>query len=157
MSRRTLAVVAGAALLFAAPALAQAQQSAPVAKPSPSGAPAAAPAAKQPQIKTIYDYKAELGLDDTQISKLRATLGGFAKDTGAKRDELLKARQDYARLVEGHGALDAMKVKLQQIGALEFDLRWLDVTTSRNIESILSPAQLTKWRTLQAEARKQKK
>lgn len=149
MYKRIVSYVVGATLMVSGFAAAQ------DSKPAASAKKEQAAGAKQgaPQLKTIYDYKDELGLSDTQVSKIRSTLGNFAKDTKAKRELFQAQLQEYARLVNDHAELDAIKASLKARLQTEFDLAWLDVTTARAIEDIMTPAQLKKWRALQSKAR----
>lgn len=124
---------------------------APDAK-KPSPAPSAAPSAA-PRIKTIGDYKAELGLKDEQIEQIKGALATFQKDLTARNNALVQARREYAQLINKHADLAEIKAKLKQIGDLEYEIRVLDVETSRKIETILTPGQLKKWREIQAAAR----
>lgn len=118
---------------------------------------AKAPQAQGTPARSIFDYKAELGLSDAQVEKIKVTLIAFQKQLGARREALAKANDELGKLLGEHAALDAIKAKLQQIGAIELDVRMLDVTTSRTVESVLTGEQMRKWRTMQQAARAPKK
>lgn len=148
------------ALAAGSPAI-SAPAKAPASAASPSASPAAAPT------KTIVDYKKELGLQKDQIDRIKSTLAQFqtymsaiAKDVGDKLAAIKSAAQEYQKMVETHADLETMKAKLRQIADMRRELieiqyksSVLDLTTSRDVEAILTPAQLKKWHALQAEAK----
>ncbi|MEW6283000.1 MAG: hypothetical protein AB1758_30585 [Candidatus Eremiobacterota bacterium] len=112
--------------------------------------PAAAQQPEQPRkIKTLVDYKQELGLSDQQIQDVVATLNQFKTELEAYQQKLVAAEKDFQKLLEQHADLEAIKAKLRESADLRFQIRYLDVVTSRKVEAILSPEQMSKWREIQ--------
>lgn len=148
MSRRLLIARIALVLLLPSAALAQ--------TPTPRPATPANPSGRAP-VKTIVDCRAELGLSDAQVEKIKAVLDDFQKQLGGSRAALNRAYQDLGRLLADGASLEAIRAKYQQIGALELEVRMLDVTTSRRVESAMTAEQLKHWKTMQQAARAPKK
>lgn len=113
-------------------------------------------AQKAPQgkkIKTLVDYRAELGLTDAQVSDITEALRSFKTNVTEQRKLLTQSEQEYSKLVSDHAPLDQVKQKLRQVTDANFNLRYADVLTSRKVEGILSTEQLSKWRDIQAKVR----
>lgn len=125
-------------LLLAAPAMAETP-----AKPKPEGR----------KIKTLVDYKAELGLTDAQITEIGEALKSFQTTITEQRKLLTQYETEYSKLLSDHAPLEQIKQKLRQVTDTNFNLRYADVLTSRKVEGILSADQMSKWRAMQAKVR----
>lgn len=133
---KNLTVVLALVLLLVCPALAQKQGQAPSKK-----------------VKTLVDYKAELGLSDKQVADIGAALKSFQTTMVEQRKLLMKYEGEYSKLVSDHAPLDQVKQKLRQVTDTNFNLRYADVLTSRKVESIMTGDQIAKWRAIQAKVR----
>ncbi len=132
------ALLAGSLLL--APALAE----------TPAKTP---PKAEGRKIKTLVDYKAELGLSDAQITEIGEALKSFQVTITEQRKLLTQYEGEYSKLLADHAPLEQIKQKLRQVTDTNFNLRYADVLTSRKVEGILSAEQMSKWRAMQAKVR----
>lgn len=117
-------------------------------------APAASPATAAPQqIKTMWDYQKELGLSDKQISDLKAAVTDLEKSVRSQQERLKPLDAQLNDQISKEASLDQVRVTLQQIAAIQIEIRLADVSTSRKINSILTADQLKKWRDIQRAAR----
>lgn len=140
-------------LALALSGLCFAQSPAPAASPTaatPTQAPAAAPA------RTIFDYQAELGLSDKQVSLMKTELANLNSAVKQSQEQIRTLEQEYAALLQQNAAVPACKSKLQQIANATVAMRLNDLQTSRRITGVMTPAQLKKWRDIQAEQRTKK-
>ncbi len=122
------------------------------------GAPVAAqdqaPAKDEPKrVKTIVDYREELGLTQEQIDQVAEALKNFQETINTQRKAMVQYEKDYTELLKSHAPLPEIKQKLIQIEGARTKLRYADVVTSRKVESIMSEEQMTKWRGIQAKVR----
>lgn len=104
-------------------------------------------------VKTMIDYKEELGLSDTQVNEVREALLGFQKTVKEQRQALAQQEKEYKELVQKEAPLSDIKSKLRQISDTRFQLRYADVLTSRRVSEALSPEQMEKWRAIQTKVR----
>lgn len=121
------------------------------------GAPAVSqdePAKDEPKrVKTIVDYREELGLTQQQIDQVAEALKNFQETINSQRNAMVQYEKEYTELLKAHAPLPEIKQKLIQIEGARTKLRYADVVTSRKVESIMSEEQMTKWRGIQAEVR----
>lgn len=104
---------------------------------------------KNNELKTIFDYKDELGLNKHQIEgiknmvdKLRTTFEENNKKLNTLREELkamLKNKENLARIKE----------QLTKVSNIQIENSYADIETSRKIEDILTTEQLKKWKEMQ--------
>jgi len=120
---------------------------APAAQPAPATAPAGTP------IKTLWDYQKELGLSDKQVADLKATVVDLEKFVREQQERLKPLDTQLNDQIGKEASLDQIKATLQQIAAVQIDIRVADVNTSRKINGILTADQLKKWRDIQKTAR----
>lgn len=109
------------------------------------------PAAKP--VKTLVDYKDELGLTDEQINGVAEALKNFQETIKTQKSLMVTYEQDYRKLLKDHAPLPEIKQKLRQIADVRFNLRYADVVTSRKVEGLMTAEQLKKWRAIQAKVR----
>ncbi|MCE7870076.1 hypothetical protein DYH09_06825 [bacterium CPR1] len=105
--------------------------------------------------KTLVDYQSELGLSDTQVADVTRTLDLFKSEIRAYQSELVKTERSLAARVRAGGPAEEIKADLRKSSDLHFQLRYLDVVTSRKVEAILSPDQMARWREIQQKKRGQ--
>ena len=110
--------------------------------------------APQPtSVKTIWDYKTQLGLSSTQVNDMKAALRDFQKQLITLRASLQVSELNLQDLLQKHADLDTVKTQLQKSADIQVDMRIADVETARKIEGVLTPDQLTKWRAIQKAAK----
>ncbi len=113
-------------------------------------------AVKGKKIKTLVDYKAELSMTDAQITEITDALKNYQATVVAQKKLLTQYNTEYTQLLKDRAPLDEIKQKLRQVSDVSFNLRYVDVLTSRKVEDTLSTEQLTKWRSIQAKVRESK-
>ncbi len=117
-------------------------------------APAEGDKSKQ-KLKTIVDYKTELGLSDEQVNGISTTLKDFQTRVVELKKQLKESEEGFAKMLAEQAPLAQVKQQLRSSADLRFQLRYLDVVTARRVEGILSQEQLKKWRDIQAKVRGQ--
>ncbi len=106
--------------------------------------------------KSLVDFRQELKLSDRQVEAITSTLQRFQEENVTLRFKLGVAERETASLVERRGDLAAIKANLKQASDLEYQMRLLDLETSRRVEEILSPEQLKRWQAIQSKERRRK-
>jgi len=104
--------------------------------------------------KTIFSFKSELGLSDLQIKNMQAEIVNLQNFINTKRKDLIVLQQDLYKMIDSGADLKQIKGKLEKISAINLDISYTDIVTSRNIEKILTKEQMKKWKELQQEAQK---
>lgn len=112
---------------------------------------------EQKKIKTIVDYRDELGLTDEQVNGVAEALKSFQETVNTQRKLLIQYEKEYRELLAAHAPLPEIKQKLRQVADTRFNLRYADVVTSRKVEQVMSEEQLKKWREIQAKVRAARK
>ncbi len=121
-----------------------AQEKAPLAKPE-----------QQNKIKTIFNYKNELGLTDKQVADLVTILTDFQKYLAQQGHAMKELRVKLNDLIKQKAELKSIRGVLEQIAGIQVDTSYIDVETSRKVEGALTPSQLKKWNSIQEAAVKQ--
>ena len=146
--RRHLSVILALAMFFLA-ALCQGV----LAQNKPAGKGGGQP--KQ-QVRTIFDYQKELGLTEKQSNDIKTLFASLK----ARLEDLNKNRKDATEalkiLISKEADLKQIRAKLQEIADLSVESGCADIEASRKINAVMTPDQLKKWRSIQAEARKTK-
>ena len=137
---KKLILMAMMVCLFVAPVMAQDKSAAP----------------KPKKIKTMVDYKDELGLSDDQIKAVTEALTGFQTTVKTQREALKTQEAEFKALLKSQAPLPDIKAKLRQIADTRFNLRYADVLTSRRVSDTLTADQMKKWREIQAQVRAKK-
>ncbi len=114
------------------------------------------PKPKTTKVKTLIDYKSELGLSDKQVKEIKDTLFAYQNVVTEQRKALSTYEKEYSGLVSERAPLEQIKGKLRQITDTSFNLRFADVQTARKVETVLTADQLKKWRDIQAKVRQPK-
>lgn len=105
--------------------------------------------------KTLVDYQSELGLSDRQVADVKRTLDLFKSEIKAYQSQLVETERSLAARVKAGASIEKIKADLRQSSDLHYQLRYLDVVTSRKVEAILSPDQMARWREIQQTKRGQ--
>lgn len=105
--------------------------------------------------KTLVDYQSELGLSDRQVADVKRTLDLFKSEIKAYQSQLVETERSLAARIKAGAPIEEIKTDLRQSSDLRFQLRYLDVVTSRKVEAILSPDQMARWREIQQTKRGQ--
>lgn len=113
----------------------------------------APPKPEKKKIKTMIDYRDELGLSDEQVKEVSTALLAFQSAVKQLRTNLAQYEQDYKKLVEEEAPLADIKSKLKQIATTRFQLRYADVLTSRRVSEALTDEQMAKWKEIQGKVR----
>jgi len=109
--------------------------------------------ADQPVRKTIFDYKAELGLSDDQEKQIRSILAGLNREVRLNRAKLTILEIEIEDQIQQEADLEAIREKLNEQARLQAETRYADLAAGRKINVVLTPNQLTQWRAVQAAAR----
>ncbi|GMU56133.1 MAG: hypothetical protein AMXMBFR33_52790 [Candidatus Xenobia bacterium] len=110
----------------------------------------------EPGPRSLVDFRQELKLSGQQVEAITSTLQRFQEENATLRFKLNVAERETASLVERRGDLAAIKANLKQASDLQYQMRLLDLETSRKLEGILSPEQLKRWQAIQAKERRKK-
>ncbi len=111
----------------------------------------------QPTVKTIFDYKQELNLNDRQEQDIKTILTDLNKEVRVTRAKLTLIEVELTDLIKQEGDLEQIRKKLKDASDIQVALRMADIVGTRKIHKILSPDQLKKWRELQAAAARPQK
>jgi Spy/CpxP family protein refolding chaperone len=114
------------------------------ADPTPAGA---------KKTNTIFDYKKDLDLTDSQEAKMKEALKELSSSVTAGRSKISALEAEYRKLLESEPSIEKARQKLQQIANAQVELRVVDLQTSRKITGTLKPEQLKKWREIQVKMR----
>ncbi len=99
--------------------------------------------------RTLVDYQTELGLSDEQVADVKRTLDRFKSEIKAYQSSLVETEQSLVDMINQGGSIQEIKARLRQSSDLRFQLRYLDVVTSRKVEAILTAEQMARWREIQ--------
>jgi len=125
-------VVLGIVLFLLFPALLFAQQN------QPAGA--------KPRLKTVLDFKDELGLKPVQVDKLKVIIGDFEKAAQPLRQKIASQNREIRELLEKGVDLGVVKPKIKDNFSLRADLVIMEIEAGRKVDKELTPEQLSKWR-----------
>ena len=114
--------------------------------------PATAEAHKE-SVKTLIDYRAELGLEEAQVREIKDALTSFQVTVKTQRAALVQQEKEFKQLLLSEAPLSDLKSKLRQISDTRFNLRYADVLTSRRVNDALSEEQMKQWRAIQEKVR----
>jgi len=113
---------------------------------------AAAPAngnAPSPEVKTIFSFKDEVGLTDDQENKLKALLYDEQSLITSHNDTLKSLGAELSKLIEDKADMPTIKSKLENIAKIQVEVSCINIEDARKVETILTPAQLDKWKDIQ--------
>jgi len=109
------------------------------------------PAQPEAEIRTIYQYKAELGLTDKQEGDLKKILGDFQVYFTEKKKALAALQAQFGEMIKNKEALKKIRKHLENMARIQVDASCFDIEISRKVEGILTPKQLAKWKAIQAD------
>jgi hypothetical protein len=110
--------------------------------------------ATHPQgVKTIFDFKAELRLSDTQEKDIKQILADLTRELQLEKAKHTIAAIELQDLVRQDVDLGQIRRALDQEAGLRASMTYVDIAATRKINHVLSPDQLQKWRTIQESAR----
>ena len=118
-----------------------------------AGSLAYAQPADQPTRRTIFDYKAELGLSDEQEKQIRSILAGLNRKVRLNRAKLTILEIELEDEIQQETDLKVIKEKLNEQAQLQAATRYIDLAAAREINLVLTPDQLTHWRAVKEAAR----
>jgi len=103
---------------------------------------------------SIFKYKKELSITDTQEKNLHDILSRLQAYLAEKTAELNVLRAELSKMIMEKADLYKIKAKLRTIGMIQADATYEDIASVRAIEQELTPSQMSKWRDIQEEFRK---
>lgn len=106
------------------------------------------PAEAKPRLKTVLDFKDELGLKPAQVDKLKVIIGDFEKAAQPLRQKIASQNREIRELLEKGGDLGVVKPKIKDNFSLRADLVIMEIEAGRKVDKELTPEQLSKWREL---------
>ncbi|MFA5090102.1 MAG: hypothetical protein WC510_03565 [Candidatus Omnitrophota bacterium] len=121
-------------------------------KQTPATGTQAAEAQKQ-ETKTIFSYKKELGLTDKQEADIKKLLLDLQNTFTQKAKMLNVLRQELNQMISERQDLKAIRKKIEDVAKIQVDNTFMDIETSRKIESIMSTEQIKKWQDIQKQMR----
>ena len=99
-----------------------------------------------PGPKHVIDLKVELGLTRDQLKKTEALEKGVSSSAVAKGAEIVQAEEELFQLFEaGTVSEKALRTKLEQIGKLRSDLRFIHLQAHLRMKQILTPDQIKQY------------
>ena len=102
-----------------------------------------------PEVKTIFSFKNEIGLSDEQETKLKALLYDEQGLVNADNDKLRTMGGELDQMIQSKAAMTDIKSKLVDISQIQVDVNYINIQYSREVETILTPAQIDKWKDIQ--------
>jgi len=101
--------------------------------------------------KSIFEFKQELSLTDKQETNLRDIVTKLQDYLTKKQKELSGLRVELNKMIADKAGLGQIRAKLNNMGRIQADATYEDIVSTRAIEKELTEAQLSKWRSMQAE------
>jgi Spy/CpxP family protein refolding chaperone len=96
--------------------------------------------------KTIFDYKAQLRLTDTQARDIEKILVDLGRESRENRARLVLLDADIRSLVDKEGDLSVIKSKLNERAGILATMVYKDIVSAREINKVLTPEQAKKWK-----------
>ena len=100
-------------------------------------------------VKTIFNFKDEIGLTDDQEVKLKALLYDEQSFMDSQNTTLKALGIELSKMIEQKADMQAVRNKLEAIAKIQVDVSYRNILDSRSSETILTPDQLAKWRDIQ--------
>ena len=116
----------------------------------PAAQPAAKPAPLKRQVKTILDDKAELNLSEDQAKRISDYMNNLDKDYRVMKAKQQLVTVDLQNLLEKDGEFADIKKKIKESFDIQANMKISELETARNVNKVLSPEQLKKWRAIRA-------
>jgi len=112
---------------------------------------------QNPEVKTIFSFKDEVGLTDDQESKLKVLLYDEQTTVNAHNDTLKGLGAELSKLIESKAEMSLIKSKLEAISKIQVEVSCINIEDARKIETILTPEQIEKWKDIQKKFSSQSK
>lgn len=116
---------------------------------------AAQAAPPAPQQRTLWSYDKELGLSGQQVAALKAAVKTMTDRLPVLRGQQQSQARAVADLIRADAEASLIRARARALLETELELRMLDIETAQKMKRTLKPAQLTKWRAIQAQQRAQ--
>ena len=104
--------------------------------------------------ESIFKYKKDLSITDTQEKNLRGILSKIQSYMTEKAKELDGLRAELNKMIADKADLAVIKIKLQTIARMQADATYEDIASVRAIEKELTATQMSMWRGIQEDFRK---
>src|SRR5262245_60389268 len=104
-------------------------------------------------VKTIFDFKADLNLSDAQEKQIKQILVDLNRELQLEKAKHTIASIELQDLIKKEADLEQIRKALDQEASLRASMTYADIVATRNINKVLSPDQLQKWRHIQDSAR----
>ncbi|MEI6243182.1 MAG: hypothetical protein WCP39_07265 [Chlamydiota bacterium] len=102
----------------------------------------------------IFKYKKELSITEVQEKNLRDLVAKFQNYLSTKMKELELHSDELNKMIKGEADLSLIKTKLQIIANIQAEANYEDIANVRTIQKVLTFEQMTKWRSMQEEFKK---
>ena len=108
--------------------------------------------AQQHRLKTILDYKKELGLSQDQEERIKAYLFDLEKGLRELKVKLASVNSEIRRLLEqgakkqGSLRLKDVEAKIREAYQIRADMAIAEIRTAEKINAVLTPKQFEKWK-----------
>lgn len=111
---------------------------------------AAEPSSTQPApaVKTITDYKDQLGLTTQQLEKIAGSVKSYRSGLSGLKNQLAEAENELNNRINKRSKLSDILSQLKKAENLRLEARLLDLETSRTVRSVLTPQQWSQWQAL---------
>ncbi len=103
---------------------------------------------------SIFKYKKELSITDAQEENLRNILSRLQNYIAVKTKELDGLRAELNKMIADKADLDTIRAKLRTIANIQADATCEDIASVRAIEKELTVTQMSNWRSIQENFRK---
>jgi len=104
---------------------------------------------QQEQVKTIFSFKDELGITDDQELKIKALLYDEQSFLDTNNASLKALGTDLSKLIADKADMKDIRSKLEDISKVQIEISYRNIKDSRDIETILTPDQIAKWKDIQ--------
>ena len=104
-------------------------------------------------VKTIFDFKTDLSLTDTQEKQIKQILVDLNRELQLEKAKHTIASIELQDLVKKEADLEQIRKALDQEASLRASMSYADLAATRKINKVLSSEQLQKWRTIQDSVR----
>ncbi len=96
-------------------------------------------------------------LTDEQEQKIRQLLLDLSKKLQIEQAKLTLANAEIEELLKKEAELEKIKEAVNREAAIRATITYIDLATGRQINAVLTPAQLKQWREIQEKARQAQK
>ena len=101
--------------------------------------------------KTIFDFRKELNLTDEQVRRIREHISILEREIASLRAKLTISDIELQKLIEKEEDMVQIRLKIRETFNIQAEIRIIDIETVRDIDKVLTPIQLIKWRKIKAD------